>query len=188
VENLILGLDLATTSSGAVVLDGEKLIFEELIQPPSCVINPLERIEFIHKKINNIFENYHIKYVAIEDIGLSYSINLKVAKNNLLLIGSILCLSNLNGSSLVLLQSSEWRKLVGVYADKVAQAQMKREFQKQKGIEIANEIFGFNFSWISDYQDKKDHQSDIAEASLIALACYKIFKKGGNFCAKEDGL
>jgi len=179
-KDITLGLDLASTSSGAVILDGAQLIHFELIQPVDEMKNPLERLAFIFRRVSELFDEYDILNVAIEDIGLNAGMrNFSVAQTNLLLIGGCLALANLHGCIVLLMKPSEWRKVVGVYRDQVTREEMHREFQKQKGIELANEYFGFGFKWVSEYQDKKDHHSDIAEASLIALASYKIFKKGG---------
>jgi len=176
-----MGLDLASTSSGVCILQGEKVVHTELVQPPAKTKDPLERISFIFNRINQLYSEYNIDYMAIEDVPLNAGMrNFAVAKHNILLLGGIIALGNLHNSAVILMLPSEWRKAAGVYDEAVAKEEMAREFQKKKGIEIANKLFNFGFTWVSDYRDKIDHNSDIAESALIALAAYRIFTKGGN--------
>lgn len=68
--------------------------------------------------------------------------------------------------------------LFGVYDEKRTKEELKREYQKSKGIELANKYFNLDLIWISDNEDKKKHDSDLAESALIALALYKELKDG----------
>ena len=176
-EQIILGIDAASTSTGVSILCGDNLIYNKLIQPPKNVKNPMERISYIQKELEILFKNYDINLVAIEDIGLSSALNLKVAKVNLLLIGACVALGNLHDCIILIMNPSEWRKVVGVYEEKTTRAELKREFQKQKSIERVNHFFNLGMEWKND----KEHESDLAESALIGLAAYIILYKGGGY-------
>ena len=73
---------------------------------------------------------------------------------------------------------TSWRHSVGVYKEKRTREEMKREYQKMKSLEVANEYFGLNLEWTSLKDDDKNHYSDLAESALIALALQNELKVG----------
>nr|DAI23010.1 MAG TPA: RuvC [Caudoviricetes sp.] len=176
---VIMGLDLATLSSGCSILDKKgKLIYNDIIMP-NAHLDIMDRMAYIQGEIKKNMLKYKIDIVALEDVVIANSRNMETSHNLLFLVGMILGLCNELGTKYILYYPSKWRKLAGVYDEKMTAEQRKREFQKQRGIELANQIFGLDLKWINDYQDKKIHDSDKAESALIALAVLKEMRENG---------
>lgn len=173
----ILGLDLSTHSSGVSIFENNKLIYNELISPNKND-STFVRIVYTQNEIEKIIKKYNIDYVAIEDVAISVTRNAKTCHDLLFLVGSICGLCNVYGIKWKIFMPSHWRKLAGVYDEKHTKEELKREHQKARGIELANKYFSLNLTWISDSEDKKKHDSDLAESALIALALYRDLKDG----------
>jgi len=184
----ILGLDLATVSSGVAILEDGEPVYSDTIQTPDSMKNIFERILFIQDKIIELHDSYKIDIVAIEDVPLSVSRNLITAKHLILLAGAVMGINNQRGATTVFLNPSEWRKAVGIFEEHSTREQMKREFQKAKAVELANKLWNLELVYTTEYQDKKTHHSDLAESALIALACYRIFNKGGHLDGKDNNI
>lgn len=177
---VIMGLDLATLSSGCSVLDKRgKLIYNDIIMP-DAKLDIMDRMVYIQREIKKHILKYKVDIVALEDVVISNSRNIETSHNLLFLVGMILGLCNELEIKFVLYYPSKWRRLAGVYSEKMTAEQRKREFQKKRGVELANQIFNLDLKWISDYQDKKIHDSDKAESALIALAVLKELNENGS--------
>lgn len=176
----VMGLDLATLSSGCSILDEHgSLIYNDIIMP-NHELDIMERMAYIQGEIKKIIKKYKVDTIALEDVVISNSRNIETSHNLLFLVGMILGLCNELDIKYTLYYPSRWRKLSGVYREKMTAEDRKREVQKRKGIELANEIFGLNLKWTSDYEDKKMHDSDKAESALIALAVLKELEENGS--------
>ena len=174
---IIMGLDLATVSSGISVLDDGNLVFSGLVITPDSMKNPFERICFIQEKITELQDKYNPSVVAIEDVPLSASRNLMTAKHLILLAGAIMALDNQRGATTLFLNPSEWRLSAGIFEGKLTKTDMAREAQKARAVKLANEKFGLKLEYISEYSDKKFHGSDLAESILIAVSAGIILKQ-----------
>ena len=173
----VCGLDLSTTSSGISVIEDGKIIYNELISP-NKKDSMFDRMIYTQKEIEKVLKKYQIKYVGVEDVAISVSRNAKTCHDLLFLVGMICGLCNTCNINWKIFLPTHWRKVVGLYKEKQTREELRREYQKEKGISFANKIFGLNLSWQSDNEDKKNHNSDLAESALIALALEKELKEG----------
>lgn len=175
---VICGLDLSTTSSGISIIKDGKLIYNNNILQ-NKTIDIYDRIYNMQIEISKILKKYNVDCVAIEDVALNASTrNLDTAKKLLLLVGGIIAICNAYKIAWYLFMPTSWRHSVGIYKEKRTREEMKREYQKMKSLEVANEYFGLNLEWTSLKDDDKNHYSDLAESALIALALQNELKVG----------
>ena len=174
----ICGLDLSTTSSGvSIIKDGELIYNSIILQDKKNDI--YERMNNMQIEIAKILRDYNVSYVAIEDVALNYSTrNLDTAKKLLILVGGIITICNKYNIAWYLFLPSSWRHSVGVYKEKKTREEMRREYQKMKSVELANNYFGLDLEWTTLRDDDKNHYSDLAESALIALALQNELKAG----------
>ena len=174
----ICGLDLSTTSSGVSIIKDDKLIYNSTISQDKKT-DVYERMNNMQIEISKILKKYNVDYVAIEDVALNYSTrNLDTAKKLLILVGGIITICNAYKIAWYLFLPSSWRSSVGVYKEKKTREEMKREYQKMKSLELANNYFGLDLKWTTLKDDDKNHYSDLAESALIALALQNELKAG----------
>lgn len=174
----ICGLDLSTTSSGVSIIKDGKLIYNSTISQDKKT-DIYERMNNMQVEISKILKKYSVDYVAIEDVALNYSTrNLDTAKKLLILIGGIIAICNSYKIAWYLFLPSSWRSSVGVYKEKKTREEMKREYQKMKSVELANNYFGLDLEWTTLKDDDKNHYSDLAESALIALALQNELRAG----------
>ena len=172
----ICGLDLSTTSSGVSIIKDGKLIYNSTISQDKKT-DVYERMNNIQVEISKILKKYSVDCVAIEDVALNYSTrNLDTAKKLLILVGGIITICNAYKIAWYLFLPSSWRSSVGVYKEKKTREELKREYQKMKSLELANNYFGLNLKWTTLKDDDKNHYSDLAESALIALALQNELK------------
>lgn len=171
----ILGLDASTTSTGVGVLDlNNNLIHYEVLE---CNFeNVFDRFAFLHKSIGDIINRYDIDIIVIEDVAIGSKNNLQRGKELTILQGLVLGISYDLNIPCILYMPSTWRSIVKTYDG--TREGMKREKQKQKAVDIVNELYNLDFKYFERTTKKYGKSDDdIAEAILLALAYIKQLGK-----------
>lgn len=168
---IVMGLDVSTTSTGYSVFRNKNLIAYGLISP-KLDEDIYTRMVYTINEINILFAKHKVGFIGVEDMVFARSRNTKTAKDIFQLVSMICGVATLKGISWKLLYPSEWRKISGIYNSKIKS--LKREFQKERAVELCNELFDLKLEWKSDLNDKKTHHSDIAEAVLIGKSIIDI--------------
>ncbi len=164
----ILGLDAATKNTGVAILDlNYNIIHYELLE--SDFDNVYDRFSYIYKQIGDIIYKYDIDIVVIEDVAIGSKNNLQRGKELSILQGVILGLTYTLNIPCKLYMPSRWRSLVGTYDG--TREGTHREMQKQKAVDIVNDIYSLDFKYFKT-NTKKNGKSDddIAEAILLCVA------------------
>jgi Holliday junction resolvasome RuvABC endonuclease subunit len=163
----VLGLDSATKKTGWCFNEDGKIISYGLIKADDKEKNTDIRIEQIYKQIKEKVLEFKPDYIVFENTPSNN--NPQLARSLSRLHGCIMSLGYDYDIGFRDYMPSEWRKLAGTYDGK--REHMKREYQKQKAVEICNERYGTNF--VYDKNDNKT-EDDIAEAILISESFYKL--------------
>lgn len=107
----IMGLDTSTTATGYAILDGNKIIKSGVIKP-NKTLSSIERIIYIEKEINTLYDKYKPDFICIEEM-----VSFRNANSMRVLIGLIyhLVIEYTKKEALVVLvRPSEWRKKAGI--------------------------------------------------------------------------
>lgn len=165
-NEVILGLDLSTSSSGWAVFNYRGLEAYGVIKPDGD--DWRDRLVHQTPKIREIIERYHPTRIVVEDVPL------KTANPKTLVIlgavqGSILGLASSYGVPIKFVLPSEWRSPLGLY-DGTREGTKRKELKK-KSIDKANEIFGLHLVWVSP--SSKKNEDDISDALLLAYSQIK---------------
>ncbi len=156
---IYMGADLSTTSTGIGILEDDKLIHYECIKPKSKDWE--ERIRQISLRLNEIFNEYNIENVYVEDVPLKDG-KLTIKKLSVVR-GALTSITSLHNVPLISDSVSDWRKNAGFYDG--TKEGTKRDAMKQKAIKRVKELFSI------------DVNDDIAEAILIAYYHKNPIKK-----------
>ena len=169
-NNIIMGIDGSTTSSGWAILNKDNCfrIASGRICPKSKEWR--ERIEQEWESFNEILKKYNPCKIYMEDVPM------KDGKPTILKLGAVqgmvLALAKQYNIEVVFLLPSEWRSGLGLF-DGTRQG-THREILKKKAVETANKIFGLNLTWIKE--KSKQNEDDEAEALLIAYSQVNFIK------------
>lgn len=164
---MILGIDAATTKSGWAILNTDgSLVSYGVFKTNSK--EPLERIKEVYLFVKDILNKYNIKTIVAENVPITNKNNLKVGSDLLRLQGAIYALCMEYNIPMVLYNPSEWRSKIGTYNG--TREGTKREFQKQKAIDIVNNIYNLKLVYFERETKKNQTDDDKAEAILIGLA------------------
>jgi Holliday junction resolvasome RuvABC endonuclease subunit len=107
----IMGLDTSTTATGYAILDGNKIVKSGVIKP-NKTLSSIERIIYIEKEINSLYDKYKPDFICIEEM-----VSFRNANAMRVLIGLIyhLVIEYTKKEALVVLvRPSEWRKKAGI--------------------------------------------------------------------------
>lgn len=164
---MILGLDAATTKSGWAILDIDgSLIDYGVFRTKSK--EPLERIKEIYLFLKDILNKYNISIIVAEDVAITAKNNLKVGSDLLRLQGLICSLAIDYNIPMFFYMPTAWRSVVGTYDG--TRESTKRDVQKQKAVEKANELYSLGLVYFKTETKENRTGDDIAEAILIASA------------------
>lgn len=147
------GIDLSTTSTGLSILNEEKLIYYECIKPDKK-LEWEERIGVIFERLNNIFSEYPIEKIYIEEIPL------KDGKPTLVKLaavrGAFIACAYLHNIPFQSVLPVVWRHECG-FCDGT-QNGLKRKIMKEKAIQKVKNMYDI------------DVNDDIAESILIGYS------------------
>lgn len=170
---MTLGLDCATKKTGYSIFDNDQLVESGTLVTSSEEIK--DRIEELFFAIRNIVSKYDIEIIILEDVPVNSHSNLKVGKDLATLQGVVLGICFENNIGYHLYNPSAWRSIIKTYDG--TREGMKREVQKQKAVEIANELYGLSLNYRKTDTIKEKSDDDQAEAILIATAYIKESKE-----------
>lgn len=171
----IMGLDLATKKTGWSIFHDDKLIDYGIFFADKNEVNVHSRILQIKKQILNKIKEHKIEHIIIENVPINLHSNLKIGMDLIVLQGVILSVCDDLDLGLQLLSPSSWRSSMGLYDG--TRATMKRDCQKQKAIDMVNEIYGFDFKYYKSDTKTKISDDDKAESILLVMAYNKILKE-----------
>lgn len=161
---IIMGLDASTKSTGYSVFKNDELIDYGLVKADNS--NMMYRLQDMYVEIKTLITKYRPELIIMEDVPMT-GVNLKVAKDLCVLQGLIYSLGIEKNKQILFVLPSSWRSAVGVFEGKKTREQMKREYQKERAINLVNERYNLKLEWTTKYNDDKNGFSDIAEAILI---------------------
>ena len=107
----IMGLDTSTTATGYAILDGNKIIKSGVIKP-NKTLSSIERIIYIEKEINSLYDKYKPDFICIEEM-VSFR-NANSMRVLIALIYHLVIEYTKKEALVVLVRPSEWRKQSGV--------------------------------------------------------------------------
>lgn len=164
---MILGLDMATKKTGYSILnDNGELLSYGLIRTESKETK--DRMKEIYQAIKELIEQKNINMIVLEDVPVNNHNNLKVGKDLSTLQGLILSLCFDYDIKYKLYNPSAWRSIVETYNG--TREGMKRAYQKQKAVELVNEIYNLDFVYNETETKTRLTDDDKAESILIGLA------------------
>lgn len=165
-EDRLLAFDASTTSTGWSIWDKRGLAAYGVIKPEGEEWR--ERLVHEGVKIREIIEQYHPTRIVMEDVPLKNG-NMKA----LVILGAVqgyfIGIASSYSIPVKFVLPSEWRSPLGLY-DGTREGTKRKEL-KRKAIEMVNDLFGLNLTWVSPSSKKND--DDIAEAILLGYAQVK---------------
>lgn len=165
----LLALDLATKKTGyAIFVDG---VLKDYGVIKADEGNYQQRILQIREKVVKKIVEFGIEYLVLEEVPMQQFNNLIVAHDLCVCQGVFLDLCCIYELGMKLYFPTAWRSLMGLYEGK--KEDKKRDVQKQKAVEKANNIFGLDLKYFKSDSKKNISDDDIAEAILIGLAYLK---------------
>ena len=173
---MIIGIDASSSCTGLSVFDGEDLIFYTKIKPDKKLDFRNNACQVIDKIIP-ILEKYDVEKIYMEDIPQFVRMGSrgKALTGTLCALGCVqgifYCeLSYKRGYNIEYIDVDEWRMELGFLKGK----ERKREQQKAKAVEFANNRFGLDLYYVEGKKSVKN-DDDIAESICIAYS--QIMKK-----------
>ena len=174
---MILGLDMSTKKTGFSILDMNRNLIEYgLIRTETD--NSKSRIEELYWNIEKVIIRYidNIDTIVFEDVPVSSHNNLKTGKDLCILQGVILSLCFKYNIKFCFYNPSAWRSIIGLYDG--TREGMKRDAQKQKAVNMVNQLYDLNFVYNATETKTRRTDDDIAEAICIALSYITEIEKG----------
>jgi Holliday junction resolvasome RuvABC endonuclease subunit len=167
----ILALDLSTHKTGFAVFIEGALKGYGLMEAEGE--NYHERILCVREDIIKKIKEFKIEYIILEEVPMNEHNNLKVAHDLCVCQGMIVGLCAQFNLGLRVYFPNSWRSIVGTYNG--TKEGKKRDFQKEKAVEITNSLYNLNFKYYKTDSKKKNEYSDddICEAILLGLAFLK---------------
>lgn len=158
---IYVGLDLSTTGTGVGVMNDEELLYYELIKPKSTIKDWEKRVDIIARRLNEIFNEYEIEEVYVEDIPLKDG--KPTIKKLACVRGVVIATCAIRHIPLNPRGVSEWRQDAGFF-DGTTKG-MTRDEMKAKAIAEVKSLFNI------------DVNDDVAEAILIGYRSKYPIKK-----------
>ena len=163
---MILGLDMSTKKTGFSVFNNDVLV--EFGKFKTSSDDTKERMKEIFNWVSLFIDKYTIERIVFEDVPVNTHSNIKTGKDLCILQGVVLGICFKYNIDYSLYNPSSWRTSAGTYNG--TREGMKRDFQKQKSVELANSIFGLNLNYYKTDKKGQDSDDDIAEAILLVYA------------------
>lgn len=163
-NDVILGLDASSASTGFSIFDNKGLAAYGVIKPDGE--DWRDRLVHQAPKLKEIIEKYHPTKIIMEDVPLNAKGGLKILVVLGAVQGMILGIASSYGIPIKFITPNEWRSKVGLFTGK--RDETKREEMKKKSIELVNKEFGLNLKWIS--KSSKFNEDDISDSILIAYS------------------
>lgn len=107
----IMGLDTSTTATGYAILNGNKIIKSGVIKP-NKTLSSIERIIYIEKEINTLYDKYKPDFICIEEM-VSFR-NANSMRVLIALIYHLVIEYTKKEALVVLVRPTEWRKKAGI--------------------------------------------------------------------------
>ncbi|MDO4803016.1 MAG: crossover junction endodeoxyribonuclease RuvC [Prevotellaceae bacterium] len=167
-NDIILGLDASSSSTGWAIFDKRGLAAYGIIQPNDKDLDWRDRLVKQGDKLREVIEQYHPNKIVMEDVPLKNG-NSKVLVILGAVQGFIYGIASSYSIPVYFVLPSEWRSPLGLYDGK--REGTKRKELKKKSIEKANELFGLNLMWVSP--SSKKNQDDISDAILLTYSQIK---------------
>lgn len=163
-NDVILGLDASSASTGFSIFDNKGLAAYGIIKPDGE--DWRDRLVHQAPKLKEIIEKYHPTKIVMEDVPLNGKGGLKILVVLGAVQGMILGIASSYGIPIKFITPNEWRSKVGLFTGK--RDETKREEMKKKSVELVNKEFGLNLKWIS--KSSKFNEDDISDSILIAYS------------------
>jgi Holliday junction resolvasome RuvABC endonuclease subunit len=173
---MILSLDASTKKTGWALYNKEKLVEHGIIYLEGE--DSKTRIYALYHKIKEYISLYKVEGIVLEDVPITSHNNLSTGKTLAVLQGMITSLCFEFDLGLILYNPSAWRTLIpDLYSG--TREGMKRDYQKQRAVEITNNIYGLDLMYYKSDTKANKSQDDEAEAILLGLAYINDIRKRG---------
>lgn len=163
-NDVILGLDASSASTGFSIFDNKGLAAYGIIKPEGN--DWRERLVHQAPQLKEIIEKYHPTQIIMEDVPLNGKGGLKILVVLGAVQGMILGLASSYGIPIKFVTPNEWRSKVGLFTGN--RDDTKRDEMKKKSVEFVNQEFGLKLKWIS--KSSKFNEDDISDSILIAYS------------------
>lgn len=163
-NDVILGLDASSASTGFSIFDNKGLAAYGIIKPDGN--DWRERLVHQAPQLKEIIEKYHPTQIIMEDVPLNGKGGLKILVVLGAVQGMILGLASSYGIPIKFVTPNEWRSKVGLFTGN--RDDTKRDEMKKKSVEFVNQEFGLKLKWIS--KSSKFNEDDISDSILIAYS------------------
>ena len=163
-NEVILGLDCSTTSTGWSIFDNKGLAAYGVIKPIGD--DWRSRLVWQAPELKSIIEQYKPTKIIMEDIPLNSKGGLKILVVLGAVQGLILGIASSLNVPIKFVTPNEWRSKVNLFTGN--REETKRDEMKKRSIEMANKEFGLNLKWFS--KSSKKNEDDISDAILIAYS------------------
>jgi Holliday junction resolvasome RuvABC endonuclease subunit len=169
-----MALDFATLKTGFAIYKKEKLVDYGLIKSSSSNVHA--RLLQIRDQILEQMQKHDIQIIVLEEVPMNSSLNMRVSHDLCVGQGVILGLCFDLNLGFRLYLPPAWRTEVGVYDG--TREGTKRDVQKQKAVDIVNEMYGLNLKYFKNDNKKNESEDDVAEAILLGLAYVRSGESG----------
>lgn len=163
-NDVILGLDASSASTGFSIFDNKGLAAYGIIKPEGN--DWRERLVHQAPQLKEIIEKYHPTQIIMEDVPLNGKGGLKILVVLGAVQGMILGLASSYRIPIKFVTPNEWRSKVGLFTGN--RDDTKRDEMKKKSVEFVNQEFGLKLKWIS--KSSKFNEDDISDSILIAYS------------------
>lgn len=184
-ENVIIGLDMSTKSSGYSVFKNGKLI-KFGVWKQKQEIAWRERCIYMGNELSTLLDTYSPFFIYCEDTILSGECgnNVQTVKQLSVLQGIVLGVCAVHNVKIEFLMPSKWRSDLGVYDG--TRDGTKRPVMKWKTIEKINYIFGLELFYDLDKPKSVKNDDDIGDAIGIAWSQIKPTEISKGFGKKPN--
>ena len=184
-ENVIIGLDMSTKSSGYSVFKNGKLI-KFGVWKQKQEIAWRERCIYMGNELSVLLDTYSPFFIYCEDTILSGECgnNVQTVKQLSVLQGIVLGVCAVHNIKIEFLMPSKWRSDLGVYDG--TREGTKRSVMKLKTIEKVNHIFGLELKYDLDKPKSVKNEDDIGDAIGIAWSQIKPTETSKGFGKKPN--
>lgn len=164
---IILSIDASTTCSGYAIFENDKLIDYGAIKPQES-LDWRDRIASQSLSLIDIFRKYRPDILYAEDVPAKDG-KLTIEKLGAMQ-GVLIALCAAYKTQPYFLLPSKWRSNLNLFDG--TKTGLQRDVLKKKAIEMANEEFGLNLTWVAP--KSKKNQDDVAEGILIGWSQIKL--------------
>lgn len=184
-ENVIIGLDMSTKSSGYSVFKNGKLI-KFGVWKQKQEIAWRERCIYMGNELSELIDTYSPFFIYCEDTILSGECgnNVQTVKQLSVLQGIVLGVCAVHNVKIEFLMPSKWRSDLGVYDG--TREGTKRPIMKKKTIDKVNAIFGTNLYYDVDKPKSVKNDDDIGDAIGVAWSQIKPTETSKGFGKKPN--